>query len=260
MSDRAIARLLLTAALTISSTAVAQPGNTAPQPTAPAQKAKLSPRTAQMVAAFDRISAVRAQLADKAKAVTADQIHLAILLDADQKISADERAVLSATGQVVEDNGPSNARLLALRAQLDDGTPLWIELELRGAVDHGQVASKTAPPQQETVRIRIAGDAKAPSSHQARLRVAWLWRLLGEDVDVARQPATLDAIVLGTQLVKTRAPANFEQPGKGGWLLLKTIHPDELYLAIDLEAGRVELFPKTPQQPTAAGRALFRAL
>ena len=43
-------------------------------------------------------------------------------------------------------------------------------------------------------------------------------------------------------------------------MLLKTVTPDELYVAFDLEHGKLELFPKTPLVPNDAAMALFKAL
>jgi hypothetical protein len=87
-----------------------------------------------------------------------------------------------------------------------------------------------------------------------------LWALLGENVNTPSAPARFEAAVLGTRLVKGDIPSLFGTPGNGSWVLLKTTVPEELYFAFDAQTARGEFFPKTPNVPNVAARALFQAL
>ena len=111
----------------------------------------------------------------------------------------------------------------------------------------------------ETLRLRIERDPLAQASQPARLRAGKMWSLLGEQIAAPYQPLDLDAIVLETGLLHPRSPGRFTSPGAGTWVLLET-QPDRMFIAFDVHDGTIELFPKKPREPNAAGVALFKAL
>jgi hypothetical protein len=219
-----------------------------------------SPVAGELVATLDQISLLRAEIR---KARPPKQWHLAVFVNKDHLVAAEERPVLSGRFTIVEVSG----RKLVMQSRLDadPAQQLVVTVEVTGEVMDGRsndpvTGLESHGGEYGKVKVTVERDAKAAASEAARLRVASLWDLIGEHIDVPYRPAIYDAAVLGAQLVKTPMPANFEMPGQGNWVLLKTAQPDELYLAFDVEAGLIEFFPKTPMEPTAAARALFRAL
>lgn len=203
------------------------------------------PAIARAIDAAEKKSPARAEVN---KGRSADQVHLAMLVDEHGKPMSVERPVLSGR--------------LSL-AQLPKGAPApkpnTILLEARFDPDVSQVfhLMLTLGP---TVKLSMARDAKAAPSQPARLWAAQLWSLVGERIDAPYAMTELEAQVLGAKLVKTRLPSGFASPGKGEWLLLKSTRPGEVYVAINLDAGIIELFPVVPLQANDAARALFKTL
>jgi hypothetical protein len=99
----------------------------------------------------------------------------------------------------------------------------------------------------EKVQILLARKRDEAGSHDARLHVARVFGLDVTKLDAKYEAATLQAFVLGTKLAKRSAPPAFQSPGEGPWTLLRIVSPGEGYLAIDWDAGRAELFPKSPE-------------
>lgn len=220
---------------------------------------------AELIDALNQISLVRDSLLSGS---SPEQLHLAVFMDPEGKVSGDERSVLSGRFSILErqDPAPKERRLLMQsRLDADQTQGFMVSVCLNGDAEPARFVDKRTGTETDIgekgkVAVHVIRDEKAAPSHPARLRAAQLWSLVGERIDVPYEPAIFEATVLGTHLVKTRVPANFENPGKGNWVLLKTIHPDELYVAFDVDAGIIEFFPKTPMQPNDAARVLFRAL
>ncbi|MBA3539181.1 MAG: hypothetical protein H0T79_06105 [Deltaproteobacteria bacterium] len=217
----------------------------------------LRPTVDAVVAALGQIALVHAELL---KGKSPESLHLAVFMEGD-KVSGDERPVLSGRFAIA---APGDRQLLLqTRFDADPKQVVLVTLRMKGAKDSARLVDpvtgkETRLEDQETVSLEVSRSAAAAPSHPDRLRAAQLWSLIGEHIAAPYQPARFEAAVIGTQLVKTSA--YFWNPGKGSWVLLKTTTPDELYLAFDVETGIIEVFPKTPMQPTEAARALFKAL
>lgn len=111
----------------------------------------------------------------------------------------------------------------------------------------------------EKVQVLLARKRDEAGSHDGRLHVARVFGLDVTKLDTKYEAATLQAFVLGTKLVKTTAPPAFQSPGEGSWTLLRIVSPGEGYLAIDWDAGRAELFPKSADV-TPLAETLLRVL
>lgn len=229
-----------------------------PRPTPPAVKTAPTPTVAGFV---DQLGALSLAQHEIAKGTAPDRLLLATLFDAEGNISNEARPVLGGTftlepapDQLVL-SGPLDsdpARVLTIR--IASTAPTTAHLVDRA----GKPIEELGP--QGQVRLTITRDPKALPSQPARLRAASLWALIGENITAPYAPAEFSAAVLGTKLLRSEIPAMFAAPGQGTWVLLKTMTPDELYVAFDTTTGRTELFPKTPNEPNAAARAVFRAL
>ncbi len=196
-----------------------------------------------------------------AKGTPPDRLLLAALYDASGNISNLERPVLGGTFTL--EPGPKQ---LVLRGPLDSDPARVLTIHIVSSaptvahlVDRSGEPIEQLGPQGQ-VRVTVSRDPKTVPSQAARLRAASLWALIGENINVPYAPAEFAAAVLGTKLLRSEIPAMFAAPGQGTWVLLKTMTPDELYIAFDTSTGRAEVFPKTPNVPNAAARAVFRAL
>lgn len=224
------------------------------RPTAPAP-------TATVAGFVEQLGAMSLAQQEIAKGTAPDRLLLATLFDADGNISNQARPVLGGTFTFEPGQGQ-----LVLRGPLDSDPARVLVIHIASSapttahlVDRaGQPIEELGP--QGQVRVTVTRDPKTVPSQAARLQAASLWALIGEDVNVAYAPAEFAAAVLGTKLLRSEIPAMFAAPGHGTWVLLKTMTPDELYVAFDTSTGRAEVFPKTPNEPNAAARAVFRAL
>jgi hypothetical protein len=111
----------------------------------------------------------------------------------------------------------------------------------------------------DKVQILLARKREESGSHDARLHVARVFGLDVGQLEGAYAGATLSAFVLGTKLLKSGSPPAFRSPGEGPWTLLRIVSPGEGYVAIDWDAGRGEIFPKTPG-PSELATAILRAM
>lgn len=196
-----------------------------------------------------------------AKGTAPDRLLLATLFDGEGNISNQARPVLG--GTFTFEPAPDQ---LVLRGPLDSDPDRVLTIRIASSapttahlVDRAGAPVEDLGPQGQ-VRVTITRDPKAAPSLAGRVRAASLWALLGENVTTPYAPAEFSAAVLGTKLLRSEIPAMFAAPGQGTWVLLKTMTPDELYVAFDTSTGRGELFPKTPNEPNDAARAVFRAL
>ncbi len=195
------------------------------------------------------------------KGTPPDRLLLATLFDADGNISNLARPVLGGTFTL--EAAPNQ---LVLRGPLDSDPARVLTIRIASsAPTTAHLVNRAGEPIEELgpqgqVRVTVSRDPTTVPSQAARLRTASLWALIGENINVAYAPAELTAAVLGTKLLRSEIPAMFAAPGAGTWVLLKTLTPAELYVAFDTSTGRTEVFPKTPNEPNAAARAMFRAL
>lgn len=196
-----------------------------------------------------------------AKGTPPDRLLLATLFDADGNISNLPRPVLG--GTFILEPTPNQ---LVLRGPLDSDPARVLTIHIASsAPTTAHLVNRAGEPIEELgpqgqVRVTVSRDPETVPSQAARLRAASLWALIGENINVPYAPAEFAAAVLGTRLLRSEIPAMFAAPGQGTWVLLKTLTPDELYVAFDTSTGRAEVFPKTPNEPNAAARAMFRAL
>lgn len=202
------------------------------------------PAIAKAIDAAEKASPARAEV-NKGRSV--DQVHLAMLVDEHGKAMGVERPVLSGRLWLAQlpKGAPPRPNTLALEARFDPDVSQLFQVQLSFG---------------PTVKLSIARDAKVAPSQPARLWAAQLWSLVGERIDAPYAKTELEAQVLGAKLLKTRLPSAFASPGKGEWLLLKSSKPGEVYVAINLDAGIIELFPVVPMQANDAARALFKTL
>jgi hypothetical protein len=116
-------------------------------------------------------------------------------------------------------------------------------------------APGTAPKKVDVLLARKEGqDASIPG----RAIVAKLWNLVGENIHAKYESAGFESVVLGTGLSQNVDMGTFQNPGSGPWTLLRVYAPAEAFLALNLESGIGQLFPKNPGTPDAVGKALFR--
>ncbi|MBL8953601.1 MAG: hypothetical protein JNK82_22690, partial [Myxococcaceae bacterium] len=200
-------------------------------------KRTVSPELGALVAALERISLARQALSRGAN--TPDQLHLAVLTDEGGKVSGLERPVLS--GRLLQLAATKGSKVLPFEVRFDE--------------DPARRFTFTVSIEGEKARLSLARDPKARVSEPLRLRAASLWGLTGVRVDAPYKAIELEATVQGAALVKVRVPANYENPGKGSWLLFKSTKPAELYVAVDVEGGVFEVFPSAPLSADEAGRA-----
>ncbi len=229
-----------------------------PRTQAPSAKAKAPPTT---VAGFvDELGAMSLAQHEIAKGTAPELLVLALLTE-DGTVSAQARPVLGGNFTLEPTTGQ-----LVLRGPLDSDPTRVLTIQIApSAAKTAHLVDQSGAPTEElglrgTVRLLMTRDPKAVPSQPARLRAASLWALIGENIHAPYAPAEFEAAVLGTKLLRNEIPAMFSAPGRGTWVLLKTMTPDELYVAFDTTTGRTDVFPKTPNQPNAAARALFRAL
>jgi hypothetical protein len=228
-----------------------------PSPAAPAPAAEKA-----TVAGFvDQLGSMSLAQHEIAKGTPPDRLLLATLFDADGNISPLARPVLG--GTFTFEPAPNQ---LVLRGPLDSDPARVLTIHIvSSAPTVAHLVNRAGEPIEELgpqgqVRVTVSRDPKTAPSQAARLRTASLWALIGENINAPYAPAEFAAAVLGTKLLKSEIPAMFAAPGQGTWVLLKTMTPDEMYVAFDTSTGRTELFPKTPNEPNAAARAVFRAL
>jgi hypothetical protein len=212
---------------------------------------------------LEQISLVREQLA---RGQAAQRLMLAVFMAKDGTVAGEERPTLAGTfalqpGRAQDDGG------LTLHGALDTDRHTVIDIRITdiGNDDLARLVDPKTGAQvqdlgvQPKVMLAVSRDPHALASQPARLRAASLWALFGENVRAPYKPAAFEAAVLGARLVRQTMPSLFH-PGEGTWVLLKTVHPDELYFAFDAATGNAEFFPKTPNEPNDAARALFNAL
>jgi hypothetical protein len=220
---------------------------------------------AEFIDALNKVSLARKAILDGS---SAEQLHLAVFMDPEGKVSGDDRPVLSGRFSTLgrQDRSPGERGVLMhCRFDADQAQSFMVSVCIENGAEQAEFVDRPTGAEKGLgepgkVTVHVIRAENAPPSQAARVCVAQLWSLVGERSDVPYQSAAFEAAALGTQLVRTRVPAKFGNPGKGTWVLLKTMHPDELYVAFDLDAGIIEFFPKTPMQPNDAARALFRAL
>lgn len=227
---------------------------------APREKPAADP-PATVAGFIERLGAMSLAQHELAKGTDPERLMMATMLDAEGKVSDQARPVLGGTFTLELSRGQ-----LVLHGKLDSDPARVLTIQVASsAPETAHLVSPSGEPVEELgtrgkVKLSIMRDPSSPPSQPARLRAASLWALIGENVNAPYAPAVLDTAVLGTKLVRSEIPALFGSPGKGSWVLLKTMSPDEMYVAFDASTGRVEVFPKTPNEPNAAGRAVFRAL
>ena len=197
------------------------------------------------------------------------QLYMAVFLDKDEKISGEERPTLTFRFNVLpwregSPGRPDNLITLASTLTVDDKGHFVLGLSIPGKpanvnfVDHRN--NKETPLPEEKVQILVVRKEGEPPSEKGRLTIAKLWRLIGENIRTPYKNTLLEAVVMGVNLQRSRVPALYTNPGSGSWTLFKIFSPGEAYLAVDLEHGEGEFFPKVPDEPSDAGKALFHAL
>ena len=202
-------------------------------------------------------------------AIEPARILLATQVDANGEISSEARLSLAFRTQIVPPNlkmpkGPE--MLVLMKGQLvEDEQRLFVLgieiLDEKPSLTVSGAVSDTEPKiGAKKIRIFVTRDQKSSPSHVARLMSAKLWGLVGENMNAPYQPAILEAIVLGTDLERSKVPALYSKPGSGTWTLFRITSPGEAFLAIDFENGIGEFFPKNMGQKSEAGKAIFHAL
>ncbi len=211
---------------------------------------------------LDSLAAMSLAKSFIAQGKSPEQFYLAMLVDDDGKPSGRERPVLSARFEH-QSNKPDS---VSFRCRFEEApqSEVTIRLTLNGELESAYTVDRSSKKETELgdkPKIGVVVEREGGGILQAaRLRIASLWSLTGQRIDLPYAPARFEAAVLGVRLTKTGIPASFSNPGSGTWVLLKTVTPDELYLAFDLEHGKLEFFPKTPLVPNDAAMALYRSL
>jgi hypothetical protein len=193
----------------------------------------------KVIDAAEKASPARAEVA---KGKSAESVHLAMLVDDKGKPTNVERPALSGRFTILP---PPREKALLLELHFDAEAAQIFQLTIAFG---------------PTVKFSLARNPNAPYSQPARLWAAQLWALVGERIDAPYALSEFEGTLLGAKLVKTRLPAGFGAPGKGEWLLFKTSRPGELYIALNLAAGIIEIFPVVPLQANDAAKALFKTL
>lgn len=223
-------------------------------------------RQQRFVAEMEKISSAK-ELMRRAK-VGPDRVVLAMLFDEDGRASAEQRDSLTFQARVVPWNdempgAPSKTLMLAGLLTADEARSFLLAISITTEkanlteLDHAGNATPTA---RNKVIVALARNQQDAPSRAGRQLVATLWSLTGEKARAPYEGAEMEAIVLGTRLVRSTSPALYRSPGEGSWSLLRIYAPGEAFLAIDLETGQGEFFPKNPRETSEAGRALFRTL
>jgi hypothetical protein len=194
------------------------------------------------------------------------EVYAATFVDEKGALAAEERpaiaGVLAIAGAADGPNAPDAARADAgLATALHQSFRLNFDADPSHALD--LTVSLAATPklgEDEAPRVHVvlARAKEAWKSELLRRRAIALWALPPASLGPPADAAAFEAVVLGTHMIRSRRPAYFTSPGGGAWILFKTMQPGELYLALDLEAGLVEIIPKKPEEPTEAARRLYQ--
>ncbi len=193
------------------------------------------------------------------------RVVLAAAMDAEGRFLTGERPTVAFSFRVLPprpDTPPELRDGALLAATLDaDGKNLVIAVRPTAAkigVEE-EDASGTHEAAYEKVQVFLARKRDEAGSHDGRLHVARVFGLDQTRLEGKYAGATLTAFVLGTKLVKTTAPPSYHLPGEGSWTLLRIVTPGDGYLALDWDAGRGELFPKTAG-PSDLATAILNAM
>lgn len=224
-------------------------------------------RQQRAVAAMEDISAAK-EMMQRGK-VGPDRVVLAMLVDGDGRVSAEQRDSMAFQFRVMPWNDKTPGapdKMLTLAGQLvaDEARSFLLAIsittEKASLTEVDFISGKEEPSARDKVLVVVVRKQHDAPSMTGRLLAAKLWSLVGENIHAPYQSADMEAVVLGTRLIRSTSPAMYTNPGKGSWILLRIYAPGEAFLAIDLESGQGEFFPKRPGETTEAGRTLFRAL
>jgi hypothetical protein len=194
------------------------------------------------------------------------QIVFGLTIDEEGKIAANKRDVISFRFKVrpAEKSKTTNKKgQLTLLSVLDADSvrgfliSLLITDNAADVHEEAQIGRKLGTKPRKVDVFLVRKESEEPSI-KGRAAVAKLWNLLGESIHAKYEDVSFEAIVLGTGLSHNEKMGTFANPGSGSWALLRIYGPGEAFLALNLDSGEGQLFPKSPGIPDPVGKALFR--